>query len=202
MRLPPWEWRVYCWIRSSRLTVTTSPAFLPIALRTSERTGSICVPSPLAIKEPRNGWPSIFPRTFTSPRVRKKSTDSGQTTYVHAPLSGLLRKVAVKRRFNFIKNYPSWASSASSQPACVQLIASKCALKLQSNGHRPTADSGETDQPFRFQTDHVSLINPDHPFRLNLITPPERRIDPTWKRSPPGWHLLSAVCVIRATSAR
>jgi hypothetical protein len=71
-----------------------SPASFPIAFRTSALTGSLCVPSPIAMKELRNGSPSIVPRTFTSPRVPKTSTDRGQTTYVHPPLAGLFWSVA------------------------------------------------------------------------------------------------------------
>jgi hypothetical protein len=33
-----------------------------------------------------NGWPSIVPRTFTSPFVPKNSAEPSMTTYVHAPL--------------------------------------------------------------------------------------------------------------------
>ena len=43
---------------------------LPCAL------GSLCVPSPIAMKELWKGWPSIVPRTLTRPRVPKKSTAS------------------------------------------------------------------------------------------------------------------------------
>ena len=63
-----------CDQRSSRSwsrTVTTSPASLPIAFRTAAFTGSMCVPSPRAMNDARNGTPSIVPRTFTSPRVPK-----------------------------------------------------------------------------------------------------------------------------------
>lgn len=45
-------------------TVTESPGPLPIAFRISAFTGSLWVPSPRAIKELRNSWPSIDPRTF------------------------------------------------------------------------------------------------------------------------------------------
>jgi hypothetical protein len=66
--------------RSSRRTVTASPASFPIALRTSPLTGSLWVPSPSAMNELRKGWPSTVPRTFTRPRVPKKSTESRITT--------------------------------------------------------------------------------------------------------------------------
>lgn len=42
-------------IRSSKRTVTVSPSSFPIALRTSAFMGSLCVPSPIAINELRNG---------------------------------------------------------------------------------------------------------------------------------------------------
>jgi hypothetical protein len=41
------------------------------------------------MNELRNGSPSIVPRTSTSPRVPKYSTDSGQTRYVQPPFAGL-----------------------------------------------------------------------------------------------------------------
>ncbi|GAA1070553.1 hypothetical protein GCM10009629_02000 [Pseudonocardia alni] len=47
--------------RSSRWTVTASPVCLPIVVRTAAVTGSLCVPSPSAMKELWNGWPSIVP---------------------------------------------------------------------------------------------------------------------------------------------
>src|SRR3954453_17892061 len=62
--------------RSSRRIVTPSPASLPMALRVSAFTGSLWVPSPIAMNELRKGWPSIFPRTLTRPRVWKNSTES------------------------------------------------------------------------------------------------------------------------------
>ena len=61
-------------------TTTTSPALFPIVFRISALTGSLWVPSPRAMNELENGWPSIVPRTFTSPFVPKTSTDRGQTT--------------------------------------------------------------------------------------------------------------------------
>ena len=60
--------------------MTVSPSPLPIALRTSAFTGSLWVPSPSAMKELRNGWPSTVPRTLTRPRVPKNSADCGHTT--------------------------------------------------------------------------------------------------------------------------
>ena len=63
--------------RSSRQTVTESPACLPMARRMSARTGSLWVPSPKAMNELRNGWPSMVPRTLTRPRVPKNSADCG-----------------------------------------------------------------------------------------------------------------------------
>jgi len=44
---------------------------LPIHPRRSVLIGSLCVPSPRAMKELWNGLPSTVPRTFTSPRVPK-----------------------------------------------------------------------------------------------------------------------------------
>ena len=55
--------------------MTVAPASLPIALRTAAVTGSLCVPSPSAMNELRNGCPSMVPRTLTSPRVPKKAAD-------------------------------------------------------------------------------------------------------------------------------
>jgi len=40
-----------CYSRSSKRTVTLSPSFLPMALRMSDFTGSLCLPSPSAINE-------------------------------------------------------------------------------------------------------------------------------------------------------
>ena len=45
------------------------PASLPIDLRRPVLIGSLCVPSPRAMKELWNGLPSTVPRTFTSPPV-------------------------------------------------------------------------------------------------------------------------------------
>ena len=67
-------------VRSSSLTTTASPCSLRIALRTSAFIGSLCVPSPSAMNELWNGWPSTVPRTLTRPRVPKYSTESGMTT--------------------------------------------------------------------------------------------------------------------------
>ena len=49
-------------------------------LRRSALIGSLCVPSPSAMNELRNGWPSTVPATFTSPRVPKYSAEPGITT--------------------------------------------------------------------------------------------------------------------------
>ena len=65
-----------------------------MALRTATFTGSLWVPSPMAMNDDSNGWPSMVPRTFTSPRVPKNSTDRGHTTYVQPPVAGLLRRVS------------------------------------------------------------------------------------------------------------
>ena len=81
--------------RSSRRTVTVSPASLAIALRTSALIGSLWVPSPRAMNELRNGWPSTVPRTLTRPWVPKYSAEPGITTYVQPPLLGLFSNVAV-----------------------------------------------------------------------------------------------------------
>ena len=56
--------------------VARSP--LPIARRTSAFTGSLWVPSPRAMNEPEGVAVDRPPCTFTSPRVPKNSTDSGQ----------------------------------------------------------------------------------------------------------------------------
>ena len=55
-------------------------ADLPIARRISAVTGSLCVPSPRAMNELRNGCPSTVPRTFTRPRVPKNSAEPGICT--------------------------------------------------------------------------------------------------------------------------
>jgi transposase len=65
--------------RWSRCTRTASPGTLPIARRRAAFTGSLCVPSPSAMNELWNGWPSTVPRTLTSPRVPKNSADPGIT---------------------------------------------------------------------------------------------------------------------------
>jgi hypothetical protein len=66
--------------RSSSRTVTVSPTPLPSVRRTSALTGSLCVPSPSAMNELWNGWPSMVPRTFTRPRVPKYSAEPGICT--------------------------------------------------------------------------------------------------------------------------
>ena len=71
---------VYRARRFSRRTLTVSPASFPIALRTSAFTGSLWVPSPIAMNELWNGWPSIVPRTLTRPCVPKNSAAFGQIT--------------------------------------------------------------------------------------------------------------------------
>ena len=48
-----------------------------MALRVSALIGSICCLSPRAMKEERNGWPSIFPRILTRPFVPKTFADCG-----------------------------------------------------------------------------------------------------------------------------
>ena len=78
-------------LRGSGLTAATA-AF----------TGSICCPSPMAINEARNACPSIFPRTFTSPRVPKNFTDSGHIKYVHPPLFLLFCNLAVNFFFTIL----------------------------------------------------------------------------------------------------
>jgi hypothetical protein len=50
------------------------------ALRTAVFIGSLWRPSPSAMNDPRNGWPSTRPRTFTKPRVPKICADPGITT--------------------------------------------------------------------------------------------------------------------------
>ncbi len=67
-------------IRCFSSTFTISPTSFPIAWRVSTFTGNMCLPSPIAINELLNGWPSIVPLTFTSPRVPKNLTELGQTT--------------------------------------------------------------------------------------------------------------------------
>src|SRR5580692_11824347 len=75
-------------------TATVSPACLAIALRMADRTGNLCVPSPRAMNDERNAWPSTVPRTLTSPTVPKNSADPGITTYVQPPLEGLCWRTA------------------------------------------------------------------------------------------------------------
>ena len=43
-------------------------------------TGSLCVPSPRAMKALSNGSPSMVPLTFTSPFVPKNSAEPSMTT--------------------------------------------------------------------------------------------------------------------------
>ena len=74
--------------RSCKWMMTVSPVSLPINFRRLAFIGSLCVPSPRAMKEPRNGWPSTTPRIFTRPRVPKNAAESGMTTYVQPPLEG------------------------------------------------------------------------------------------------------------------
>ncbi len=92
-------------IRFRKSTVTRLPASFPIAARTSAFIGSMCLPSPMAMNELRNGWPSIVPRTFTRPRVPKNATDSGQITYVQPPLPGCFCNMALNRLFNMRRLY-------------------------------------------------------------------------------------------------
>ena len=66
--------------RLSNRIETVSPTSLPMIRLISAFIGSLCVPSPIAMNELRNGQPSTLPLTFTSPRVAKNLTDSGQTT--------------------------------------------------------------------------------------------------------------------------
>lgn len=66
--------------RSSRRTLTVAPASLALALRTAALMGSLCVPSPKAMKALWKGWPSTVPRTLTRPWVPKNSAELGQTT--------------------------------------------------------------------------------------------------------------------------
>jgi hypothetical protein len=82
----------------TRRTWTASPASLQIAFRMLALTGSVCVPSPIAVNELRKPCPSIVASTFTSPRVRKNATETGITTYVQPPFALLLRRVAVNSR--------------------------------------------------------------------------------------------------------
>ncbi len=84
-------------MRFSMRTCTLSPTSFPIILRISAFTGSMCVPSPLAMKELWKECPSIFPLILTNPRVPKKSADPGQTKYVQPPLEGLFLSFAVNR---------------------------------------------------------------------------------------------------------
>jgi hypothetical protein len=66
--------RVNHWlpIRFSNFTFTVLPASFPIARRISSLTGSMCLPSPMAMNELWKGCPSIVPVTLTKPRVPKK----------------------------------------------------------------------------------------------------------------------------------
>ena len=66
--------------RSRRRTVTVSPASLPIFRRSAALIGNLCRPSPNAMNDAWNGWPSTSARTFTSPRVPKNSAEPGITT--------------------------------------------------------------------------------------------------------------------------
>src|SRR5690242_814749 len=70
-----------------------------MTLRISALTGSLWVPSPRAMNELWNGWPSMVPRTLTRPLVPKYATDSGQTRYVQPPSASLRTSVAVNSLF-------------------------------------------------------------------------------------------------------
>src|ERR1700704_4177471 len=61
--------------------------------------GSLWVPSPSAMNELANGWPSTVPRTLTRPRVPKKAAESGMITYVQPPLLSFFCSFAVNCRF-------------------------------------------------------------------------------------------------------
>jgi len=93
------EWDGYIASRSVRWTVTVSPSSFPICFRSSDLIGNLCVPSPRAMKEVWNGWPSTVPFTFTRPLVWKYSGDPSITTYVHPPLFGLFCNTAGKTFF-------------------------------------------------------------------------------------------------------
>ena len=69
-----------CERRSAITTCTGSPSALPMAVRPAALTGSLWVPSPMAMNDESKGWPSTVPRTFTRPRVPKNSTERGHTT--------------------------------------------------------------------------------------------------------------------------
>src|ERR1700716_2832142 len=85
-----------------------------MTLRRSDLIGSLGVPSPMAMNELRNGRPSTVPRTFTSPRVPKKSTESGMTTKVQPPLLGLFCNAALNCFLNALTSPPSRLAEQSS----------------------------------------------------------------------------------------
>ena len=93
------------------------PASFPIAARISALIGSICRPLPIAMKELRNGWPSIVPRTFTKPRVPKNATESGHTTYVQLPLLAPFCRTALNRLSNFDISYFRYDRSQPTAPS-------------------------------------------------------------------------------------
>ena len=64
------------------------------------------------MKELRNETLFTVPRTLTSPRVPKKLTDSGHTTYVQPPFAGLFSSFALNTRSSFIAS-SKWMTSAS-----------------------------------------------------------------------------------------
>src|SRR5262249_16715896 len=90
--------------RSTRRTTTSSPASFWIAFRISALIGSMWVPSPSAMNQLRNGWPSTVPRAFPSPRVPKYSAEPGITTYVQPPFWPLCRSVDVNSLSSWVMN--------------------------------------------------------------------------------------------------
>ena len=72
--------------------MTSSPSVLPMAVRMTDAIGSLCVPSPRAMKALRNGTPSIVPETVTSPRVPNTVAESGSFTQVQVS-PGLTRPI-------------------------------------------------------------------------------------------------------------
>src|SRR5688572_23303955 len=90
----------------------------------------MCVPSPLAMNEPVNGWRSTVPRTLMRPRVPKNSTDSGHTTNVHPPLVGLFCNLAVKSFLTFSSVPTAHVPRESGATATEHPLRGSCLLRI------------------------------------------------------------------------
>jgi hypothetical protein len=95
-------------VRWRRRTVTVSPSAFPIFLRISALIGSLCVPSPRAMNELRNGSPSTVPFTFARPFVPKYSADPGTGA---ATSLGFWAKWVASRRLGHRVHCVPWSTN-------------------------------------------------------------------------------------------